>query len=172
VDPDARAEVERRLESRPRVAGLGVRELEIRNVYDSIGESMLTFTFVALMLGIVINFGVVYNAARVALSERGRELASLRVLGFTRGEVSYILLGELALLIALAIPLGFLVGNALVWFMGSRMTSDLFRIPIVVSPATYALAAGAMLVSALLSAVIVRRRIAKLNLIEVLKTRE
>lgn len=172
VDPSARAEVERRLESRPRVAGLGVRELEIRNVYDSIGESMLTFTFVALVLGIVINFGVVYNAARVALSERGRELASLRVLGFTRGEVSYILLGELALLIAFAIPLGFLVGNGLVWYMGSQLTSDLFRIPIVVSPATYALAAGAMLVSALLSAVIVRRRIAKLDLIEVLKTRE
>lgn len=172
VEPALRAEVERQLERRPRVAGVSVRELEIRNVFDSIGESMLTFTFVALVLGIVINFGVVYNAARVALSERGRELASLRVLGFTRGEVAYILLGELGLLIAVAIPLGFLAGNALVWFMGSQMTSDLFRIPIVVSSATYALAAVAMVVSALLSAVIVRRRIARFDLIEVLKTRE
>jgi len=172
VDPAARAEVERRLQARPRVAGLGVRELEIRNVYDSIGESMLTFTFVALLLGIVINFGVVYNAARVALSERGRELASLRVLGFTRGEVAYILLGELALLVAVAIPLGFVVGKGLVWYMGSRLTSDLFRIPVVVSLETYALAATAMVVSALLSALVVRRRIARLDLIEVLKTRE
>lgn len=172
VDPEARADVERRLEARPRVAGLGVRELEIRNVYESIGESMLTFTFVALLLGIVINFGVVYNAARVALSERGRELASLRVLGFTRGEVSYILLGELALLVALAIPLGFVIGNGLVWYMGSELTSDLFRIPVMIRPGTYALAATAMVASALLSALVVRRRIARLDLIEVLKTRE
>ena len=172
VDPDASAEVERRLEARPRVAGLGVRELEIRNVYESIGESMLTFTFVALVLGIVINFGVVYNAARVALSERGRELASLRVLGFTRGEVAYILLGELALLVAIAIPLGFVIGNVLVWYMGSQLTSDLFRVPVIVRPGTYALAAIAMVVSAMLSALVVRRRIARLDLIEVLKTRE
>lgn len=172
VEPSARAEVERRLEDRPRVAGLGVRELEIRNVYESIGESMLTFTFVALVLGIVINFGVVYNAARVALSERGRELASLRVLGFTRGEVAYILLGELALLVAIAIPLGFLIGNVLVWYMGSQLTSDLFRVPVIVRPGTYALAAIAMVVSAMLSALVVRRRIARLDLIEVLKTRE
>jgi putative ABC transport system permease protein len=172
ITPGLRDEVERELERRPRVAGLGVRELEIRNVYASIGESMLTFTFVALLLGLVINFGVVYNAARVALSERGRELASLRVLGFTRGEVAYILLGELAVLLALAIPAGFLIGQGLVWYMGSQLTSDLFRIPVVVSPATYALAAAAMLVSAGLSALIVRRRIARLDLIEVLKTRE
>ncbi len=172
VEADARDAVERRLEARPRVAGLGVRELEIRNVYESIGESMLTFTFVALLLGIVINFGVVYNAARVALSERGRELASLRVLGFTRGEVGYILLGELALLVALAIPLGFLIGNGLVWYMSSQLTSDLFRIPVVIRPGTYALAASAMVVSALLSALVVRQRIARLDLIEVLKTRE
>jgi putative ABC transport system permease protein len=172
VEPDARDQVESSLERRPRVAGLGVRELEIRNVHESIGESMLTFTFVALVLGIVINFGVVYNAARVALSERGRELASLRVLGFTRGEVSYILLGELGLLLLLAIPLGFVVGNGLAWYMGSQLASDLFRIPVVVSSGTYALAASAMLFSALLSALIVRRRIARLYLIEVLKTRE
>jgi putative ABC transport system permease protein len=172
VDPERRDEVEEELERRPRVAGLGVRELEIRNFYDSIGESMLTFTFVALVLGLVINFGVVYNAARVALSERGREMASLRVLGFTRGEVSYILLGELAVLVALAIPLGFVLGQGLVWYMGSELTSDLFRIPVIVSPGTYALAALAMVVSALLSALAVRGRIARLDLIEVLKTRE
>ncbi len=172
VAADRRDAVEAELERRPRVAGLGVRELEIRNVHESIGESMLTFTFVALLLGLVINFGVVYNAARVALSERGRELASLRVLGFTRGEVSYILLGELAVLLALAIPLGFLVGQGLVWYMGSQLASDLFRIPVIVSPGTYALATAAMIASALLSALVVRRRVARLDLIEVLKTRE
>lgn len=99
---DARLVAE--LERRPRVAGVGARLAAIRSFYETMGESMLVFTFVSLLLGGVINFGVVYNSARIALSERGRELASLRVLGFTRQEVGSILLGELGTLVALATP--------------------------------------------------------------------
>ena len=57
---------------------------------------VLFFTFISTLLGGSIAFGVIYNNMRIALSERNRELASLRVLGFHRGEVAYILLGELA----------------------------------------------------------------------------
>ncbi len=167
-----RANLYRLLDQRPRIAGVGVRDLEIRNVYDSIAESMLTFSFVSLLLGAVINFGVVYNAARVALSERGRELASLRVLGFTRGEVSYILLGELALLVLLSVPVGFLFGWGLIAFMGQALTSDLFRVPAQLSMQTLAFAGLAMVVSSVLSALAVRRQLARLDLVEVLKTRE
>jgi putative ABC transport system permease protein len=172
VAPEAREGLFRRLEDRPRVAGVGVREVEIRNVYESIAESMLTFAFVSLLLGAVINFGVVYNAARVSLSERGRELASLRVLGFTRPEVAWILVGELVILVLLAIPLGFVLGYALVWYMGTALSSDLFRVPVRVTTETYAFAGLTMLVSSLLSALLVRRRLWHLDLVEVLKTRE
>ena len=109
---------------------------------------------------------------RIALTERGRELASLRVLGFTRGEVGYILLGELALLVAIAIPLGFMVGKALCAYFALSLQSDLYRIPVYVSPSTYAFAGITMVVSTVLSALVVRRRITRLDLIEVLKTRE
>ncbi|HET6603051.1 MAG TPA: FtsX-like permease family protein [Xanthomonadaceae bacterium] len=172
VDPAALARVYGELERRPRVAGVGTRMGAIRNFYDTMAESILVFTFVALILGAVINFGVVYNAARVALSERGRELASLRVLGFTEGEVSFILLGELALLVALSIPVGFLAGWALCWLFTLGLQNDLYRIPTHISRETYAFAGTMMLVSTLLSAIVVRRRVARLDLIEVLKTRE
>jgi putative ABC transport system permease protein len=172
VDAPQRETLFRRLEARPRVAGVAVREVEIRNVYDSIAESMLTFAFVSLLLGAVINFGVVYNAARVSLSERGRELASLRVLGFTRAEIAYILLGELVVLVVVSVPLGFVLGYGLVWYMGTELTSDLFRVPVRVTAATFAFAAVTMLLSSVASALLVRRRLAHLDLVEVLKTRE
>jgi putative ABC transport system permease protein len=172
VDSNQQTALYRLLEKRPRVAGIGARLLAVENFYDTLAESILVFTFVALVLGAVINFGVVYNSARISLSERGRELASLRVLGFTRGEVGYILLGELALLVAIAIPLGFVVGKALCAYFALSLQSDLYRIPVYVSPSTYAFAGITMVVSTVLSALVVRRRITRLDLIEVLKTRE
>jgi putative ABC transport system permease protein len=172
VDRDAREAVYRELEARPRVAGVGVRELAITNFYDTLAESILVFTFVAMLLGAVINFGVVYNSARVALSERGRELASLRVLGFTKGEVAYILLGELALLVLASLPLGAVLGYALCWVFASAADSDLFRIPVHISTRTFVFAGVTMVVSTVLSSLLVRHRIERLDLVEVLKTRE
>lgn len=160
------------LERRPRVAGVTARLASIRSFYETMAQSMLVFTFISLLLGGVINFGVVYNSARIALSERGRELASLRVLGFTRGEVEAILLGELGTLVAIAIPLGFAAGIGLCWVMSAGFQSDLFRVPVRLEPSTYAMAALTMLGSTLLSALLLRRRIKHLDLIGVLKTRE
>jgi putative ABC transport system permease protein len=172
ADADAHAALYHELQRRPRVAGVGVRRLAIQNFYETLGESLGVFTFVALLLGGVINFGVVYNAARVSLSERGRDLASLRVLGFTRAEVSYVLIGELVLLVLISIPIGFLTGYGLSLYMAVSMQSELFRVPVLVTPATYGFAALAMLASTLVSAIIVQRRIGRLDLIGVLKTRE
>jgi putative ABC transport system permease protein len=135
-------------------------------------RQVLIFAFFNTLLAATIAFGVVYNSARIALSERGRELASLRVLGFTRGEISYILLGELGLLTLVAIPLGFVIGRWLCVLMISRMQTDLFRVPLVLEPRTYAFAAAVVLVSAAVSALIVRSTLDRLDLVAVLKTKE
>lgn len=160
------------LHGMPRVAGADSRVLMLRNFRDTMSEQMLTFAFIITLLASVVAFGVVYNSARVSLSERSRELASLRVLGFTRGEISYILLGELALLTVLSLPIGFLLGRALGAFMVIKLQTDLFRVPLVIEPDTYAFSAAVVLVSALLSALVVRRRLNRLDLVAVLKTKE
>jgi putative ABC transport system permease protein len=172
VDPRYQKEIYRTLVEMPRVAGTVVRKDEIRNFYDTQAEAMLFFTFVATVLAGVIAFGVVYNSARISLSERGRELASLRVLGYTRGEISYILLGELGLLTLAAIPLGFLFGHWLCVYVARAMESDLFRIPMVIERSTYSLAATVVVLSATISGLIVRNRLDHLDMIAVLKTRD
>jgi putative ABC transport system permease protein len=172
VDENKQPEIYRRLVEMPRVAGTVVRKDEIRNFYETQAEAMLFFTFIATLLAGVIAFGVVYNSARISLAERGRELASLRVLGYTRGEISYILLGELGLLTLAAIPVGFLFGRWLCAYVSVALSSDLFRIPMVTEPSTYSLSAAVVLVSAAVSGLIVRHRLDHLDLVEVLKTRE
>jgi putative ABC transport system permease protein len=156
----------------PRVSGTIVRKNEIRNFYDVQAKGMLFFTLIATLMAGSISIGVVYNNARIALSERSRELSSLRVLGYTRGEISYILLGELAFIALAAIPLGFLIGYALCGYIAAALQSDLFRIPLVIELKTFAMAALVVLASALISGLIVRHKLDHLDLVEVLKTRE
>lgn len=172
ADEREREKIYRTLVETPRVAGAVVRKDEIRNFYETQAESILFFTFVATLLAGVIAFGVVYNSARISLAERSRELASLRVLGYTRGEISYILLGELGFLTLAAVPVGFLAGRLLCFFVAYSLQSDLFRIPFVIETGTYAQAAAVVIISASVSSLIVRRRLDHLDLVEVLKTRE
>jgi putative ABC transport system permease protein len=172
VDERYQPEIYRTLVEMPRVAGAVVRQDEIRNFYETQAEAMLFFTLVATVLAGVIAFGVVYNSARISLAERSRELASLRVLGYTRGEISYILLGELGLLTLAAVPLGFLFGQWLCAYVARALESDLFRVPVVIESGTYSLAAATVLVSAAVSGLIVRHRLDHLDLVAVLKTRE
>lgn len=162
----------RKLVETPRVAGAVVRKDEIRNFYETQARVLLFFTFMTSLLAGTIAFGVVYNSARIALSERSRELASLRVLGYTRAEISYILLGELAVFTLAAIPLGFVLGRVLCAYIARSLSSDLFRIPVVVNPATYSLAATVVVLSACFSGLIVRNRLDHLDLVEVLKSKE
>lgn len=172
VAPGAEPDVYIRLSRRPRVMGIASRLASVRSFYATMGESLLVFSLVAALLGAVINFGVVYNAARISLSERGRELASLRVLGMTRAEVGGLLLGQLGLLVLLSLPFGLVAGWALCWLMALGFQSELFRVPAQLSTATYAFAAITVLAASALSALLVYRRISRLDLVAVLKTRE
>ncbi len=172
VDEPFRVEVYQRLKAMPRIMGTVVREQEIKNFHKTMNETMLFFTWVATLFAGVIAFGVVYNSARITLTERARELASLRVLGLTRGEISYILLGELALLTLAAIPLGLWLGRGLCAYIARTAQTDLYRVPLILEPATYAFAAVVVLLSALVSGLLVRRRLDELDLIAVLKTKE
>jgi putative ABC transport system permease protein len=156
----------------PRVSETVVRDNEIRNFYDVMAKGMLFFTFISTMMACSIAFGVVYNSARISLSERTRELSSLRVLGYTRGEIAYILLGELGLITLIAIPLGFIIGYWLCAYIAQALGTDLYRVPMVIELITYAQAASVVLVSALISGLIVRYKLDHLDLVEVLKTRE
>ena len=127
---------------------------------------------VATSFGVVITAGVVYSATRVALSERLRELASLRVLGFTPHEVGYLLLGELSLLVVCALPIGFALGHALIALLLLGYDSELVRVPHHVSAATYGIAGAVALASATGSALALWRLVLRLDLVGVLKARD
>ena len=172
ADANALPELLEQLQRRPQVAAIEQRVVAIRNFYESMANLILVFTLVATAFGVVVTAGVVYSSARVSLSERARDLASLRVLGFTQPEVVYLLLGELALLTLLALPLGYALGHGLIAAMVMGFDSDLFRIPHYVSPATYAIAGLSTLLAAALSALLVRGRVQRLDLIGVLKARD
>jgi putative ABC transport system permease protein len=172
ADPLKHNEIFSKLREVPRIAGTVVREDAIQSFYETMAESILIFTFFIVLLAGTVAFGVVYNSARIALSERGRDLASLRVLGFTRGEISYILLGELGVLTLAAIPIGFLIGRGLCAYLIVAMQSELYRVPLILEQSTYAFAATVVIVSACISGLIVRRKLDHLDLVAVLKTKE
>ena len=154
------------------MASVQLRRDALATFRDVTSRNTLVMTLFNTIFAGLIAIGVVYNCARIALAERGRELASLRVLGFTRAEVSYILLGELALLTLLALPLGCAVGYGLAALIASLFDSEVYRIPLVVEPATYGYAVLVVVAASALSALAVRRRIDRLDLVPVLKTRE
>jgi putative ABC transport system permease protein len=162
----------RALQRRPRVGAIVSQERAIAAFQESYDRSVLTVTFILSLFAGVIAFGVIYNSARIALSERDRELASLRVLGRTRGEIAYILLGELALLTLIAIPIGLGLGSIAASGLAKSLETDLYQFPFIMGRRTLGLAAAIVLFSAVISALIVRFRLARLDLIGVLKTRE
>ncbi|MGB5278492.1 MAG: FtsX-like permease family protein [Gammaproteobacteria bacterium] len=172
IDESRKNELFERLKERPRIVSTLVREQEIMNFYRIMDETMLFWTFVATLFAGVIAVGIVYNSARITLTERSRELASLRVLGFTRGEISYILLGELAILTLLAIPPGLFIGYGLCGYIALSLENELYRVPLVLEPHTYAFSALVILIAATVSGLLVRRQLDHLDLIEVLKTKE
>jgi putative ABC transport system permease protein len=172
LDPRYEDETTAELTRRPRVAGVQAQGRAIQSFLDTMGDTVLTFTFVMTLFAGAIAFGVIYNSARIALAERARELASLRVLGLTRGEIGYVLLGELGVLTLLALPVGFAMGYGLCYGTVAGAQTELFRIPLVVSRFTYAFSASVVLVAALISGGVVWVRLGRLDLIDVLKTRE
>jgi len=156
----------------PRVVGAFSKSTMWRNMEEISARNVRIMSTVLTLFATVIAIGVVYNNARIALSERTWELASLRVLGFTRAEVSGLLLGEMALAIAIALPLGMALGFGLVHLVVELLRSDQFSFPVVILPRTYAWAAIVVLAAGVASALVVRRRIDRLDMVAALKTRE
>ncbi len=172
IDPAREAELTAALKQVPAVAGVASKRVVLDNFRQMMAENMgVMLTFNILFAG-VIAFGVVYNAARVSLSERSRELASLRVLGFTRGEISVILLGELAVLTVLALPMGAVIGHGLTSLLVGSIESEMFRFPLVFNVRAVAWAALTVTVASTISGLLVRRRLDHLDLVGVLKLRE
>lgn len=172
VEPTAVTALYRTLQETPAVSGVVDRAAVIEGFDRTIAESFWISITTMVAFACIIAAGVLYNGARVALSERGRELASLRVLGFSRAEVTRLLLGEQALLTVLGVPLGLLLGWGLAWLIAFRFDSDLFRIPLVIHRTTIAASLVVVLGTAALTGLAIRHRIHRLDLIAVLKTRE
>lgn len=162
----------RRLKQMPKVATVSIKAAALQTFQETSARNMLVFTTVVTIFAAAMTVGVVYNSASIALAERAWELASLRVLGFTRGEVSTLLLGELAIELLVAIPLGLWLGYLLALLIVSFTHTETFAMPMIITPRTYAYAALATLLAGLISALIVRKRIDQLDLVAVLKTRE
>lgn len=172
ADTEAVNRIQRELNDRPRVMAASTRRGAIHAFRDMIARVGGTFSIIAVFMGMIVNIGVVYNTMRMALSERSRELASLRVLGFSHGEVRYILLGEMHILVLASLPLGIACGYSLIYGLAQGLQNDIYRMPVIIAPAAYAIATLTTLASAALSALVIARQLRRLDLIEVLKTRE
>jgi putative ABC transport system permease protein len=172
VDPGQVAAVEGHLRRSPHVIDVNDLGNDVERLRDMNGSMMDIWTLVSVTLSACIIFGVVYNNARIALASRNRELATLRVLGLSRREISSILIASLAVEVALAIPIGLVLGRQWGVFFMSAVDKETFRWAVVVAAQTYALAAAVALLAAAASALWVRRSLDRLDLIGVLKTRE
>ncbi|MEM9766638.1 MAG: FtsX-like permease family protein [Cyanobacteria bacterium P01_D01_bin.71] len=172
VEPQQLDTIYAELKETPAVASVALRQNSVQQFEETIAGSLEIFTTVLVIFATVIAFGVVYNAARIALSERGRELATLRIIGFSRAEVGFILLGEQTLLLLVAIPIGSAMGFGLAALMSFFYNTELYRWPLVITRLTYGFAFGIVAIAAVMSGWLILRQITQLDLVAVLKTRE
>jgi putative ABC transport system permease protein len=173
ADPARIDELYTRLKNMPRVPNVTVKEAALMSFRSTVAENLLRMRIFNVIFACIIAFGVVYNNARVALAERGRELATLRVIGFTRAEISFILLGELGVVTATAIPAGLLLGWGMAFILITQgYDTEMFRIPLVIDRTTYGFAATVTTTAAIVSGLIVRRGLDTLDLVAVLKSKE
>jgi putative ABC transport system permease protein len=172
LDPSAVDRFYASVKAVPAVAAVSLRQVMLQNFRDTMAQNMNLQIFFNVFFAAIIAFGVVYNSARVSLSERERELASLRVLGFTRAEISLILLGELAIVVVAALPAGALIGYALGKLIMLGFNNEVYRLSFTVSASTTAWSFLIVMAAAFLSGLVVRRRLDRLDLVAVLKTRE
>jgi putative ABC transport system permease protein len=172
IDPNESEVVNARLKEMPFVLSVTQRSEILARFEEQSGSMILTMAFIITLFAATITVGVVYNNARVALSLRARDLASLRVLGFRRSEISAILLGEQAIQVLLGLPVGLVLGKLMVYAIASTLDPETYRLPIILTMKSYAFAAVIAIAAAALSALMVRRKLDKLDLISVLKTRE
>ena len=172
VDKNKLDDIYAELESRPGIASVSIKDAAIISFMETIADNMLTMRAFNIMFAVVIAIGVVYNSARISLSEQSRDLATMRVIGFNHAEVSTVLLGEIGLFTILAIPVGCLIGSGLAWALIQGLATENYRIPFVIGSNTYAFACTVVLVATFVSGFVVQRSISRLNLVSALKTRE
>lgn len=172
IDPERQAELFAVLKRTPSAGYIGLQSLSLKQFRSTQVQNL--FVMIAVLVGLagLIAFGVVYNFARISLSEQGREMASLRVLGFTRGEVSTLLLGEIAIVTLLAQPLGWVLGYLIALAMVAGFSNEVYRMALVVGPEVFAYSSLIVCLAAVVSGLVVRRRVDRLDMIAVLKTRE
>ncbi len=172
LDDHQREPAFQRLRASPQIVGMTIPAAVLENFNQTMARTIGTSTTITILLACILAFGLVYNGARIALSERGRELASLRVLGFTRREIATMLLGEQAILTLFAVLPGYLIGYGLCRLIVFVIDTELVRLPLVLSARTFVGSAGIVMIAASLSGLLVNRRLKRLDLVEVLKTRE
>ena len=172
VDPQAMAAFWAAVKTAPGINAVFDKASTLANFNKTTSRNMGVFSGILTLFAVAMAVGIIYNAARISLSERAWELASLRVLGMTRAEVSVLLLAELGAELLLALPIGAATGWALATLMMALMASDAIDFALVIEPSTYATAALIVLAAGLASALLVRRQIDRLDLVAVLKVRE
>ncbi len=172
LDPRRLDALYARIKQTPAISGIALQIVSLAKFREAVAIIVTAMASIYTGLAAVIAFGVVYNSARITLSEHGRELASLRVLGFGRAETFRVLVGELAILVLLAQPLGWAAGYGISLAMKLEMDADLMRMPLALEAQTYALSSAAVLAGAAASALLLWRRIGALDLIATMKTRE
>ena len=172
VDHGRWDEFMRAVKDTPRSAAVMVKRDQLAAFRETTAASIGLIRRLYFVLAVIVAFGVVYNSARIALSERSRELATLRVVGFRLAEIRGVLIGELAILVLAALPLGLWFGRGLALFIMASFSTETVRMPIVINPATYALAVTVVLAAALLSFAVVGRMVGKLDMVGVLKARD
>jgi putative ABC transport system permease protein len=170
VDPAARPALDRALRDRPAVAAVSWRSDTIQSFRETLARTMLSMAAMLVGFAVIIAGGVVYSAVRASFSERSRELATLRVIGFTRAEAWRVLVGEVALQLGAALPLGALLGLGLALLSAHSFESDLFRIPVVVDRSTWLLAVGTTVLATLLASLAALRWIRRLALADALRS--
>ncbi len=172
VDQAQWSEFMREVKDTPRVAITLVKQDQIDSFRSTTGQSIGIIRKLYLVLAIIVAFGVVYNSARIALSERSRDLATLRVIGFTQREIAGVLLGELILLIVVALPAGLLFGKGLATFVINAISTETVRMPLQISLYTYTMAVFVVLLASCASFAVVSRMLSKLDMVGVLKARD
>ena len=172
LDMSARDDLYAVLKATPAAGFIALQYAAVQKFRETLAQNVTIMITVYATLAAIIAFGVVYNFARISLSEQGREMASLRVLGFTKGEVSALLLGELAVVVIIAQPVGWLIGYSFAWAMAEGFRTELYRVPLVVNREVFAWSSLVVFAAAAVSGLVVRKRIDRLDMIEVLKTRE
>lgn len=172
IDPAYRTRILTELKAMPVVLGVTERDAALLKFEQMIDENMLTMLGFYIAFASAIAVGVVYNSARILFSERAHELATLRVLGYHRSEVGIVILGELALLVVLAVPVGCVLGYWLASVMTAMFSSDLFRLPFAPSRASYGWSILVVIAAASMTALLVARRVLQLDMVRVLKARD